>query len=77
MLVLNNAPITLGDYEKQVILELDNELTLQEANKLSYNSCIVEIFFSIISDFYNRNRTTIECAAALHNLSKSVVIPRT
>lgn len=67
-------PNTLGNYEKQVILELDNVLTLTEVKRLTYCKAIIKVFFCIITDFYDRSRTTSECAAAIQNLSKSIVI---
>lgn len=55
---------TLGAYEKQVILELDRQLTLEEAH-IFQDKQGARILFCIITDSWERKQTVAECLPIL------------
>ena len=57
-------PTSLGDYEKWVLLDLSNQLSLIQAWVLIAH-CEPNDLFVIISNYYDRNRTVKECADAI------------
>lgn len=75
MLVLTKRSITLGAYEKLVILELDKELTLEQAYVLVDTNQKVMNLLCMIHASYSRGLTTIECVAAILEHRETIVIP--
>lgn len=75
MLVLTKRSITLGAYEKLVILELDNELTLEQAHVLVLTNQRAIELLCMIQESYSRGLTTVECVAAILEHRKTIVIP--
>lgn len=56
--------ITLGNFEKQVLLELDNELTLIEAEKVNRYWPLVRV---IITSCYDSGLSLKECSYRIGN----------
>ena len=58
---------TLGDYEKRVLLDLSNSLSIVNASVLIAH-LNAEDLFSVISNCYDRSRTVNDCTTAILNI---------
>lgn len=61
MSVLNNQSKTLGNYEKQVLLELDRELTPKQIAYILSVDGSHELLLCIITWFWDNQRTVNHC----------------
>ena len=61
-----NLTESLGNYEKQAILELDNSLSWLEAESIKHNDPCFRLMQSIISNSWEQNQPVKLCIEKIH-----------
>jgi len=61
------SKMSLGDYEKEVLISLDQQLTTDEARPLNVGY-MSHVLFNTILSYYCSGLHTYECVAAIHKI---------
>ena len=58
--------LALGAYEKAVLLELHNSLSLQEIQSIKVTDCNFRLLFSIIHNSWEQQQRVSKCIEKIH-----------
>jgi len=64
--VVNKQTETLGNYEKQAILELDNRLSLHEVMSIKAKDTHFRLMYSVIHNSYEQKQPVSKCIEKIH-----------